>query len=148
MTLSRKEFLLRSGAVAVPFSLAAAGASLASEKEAAFPGGSRFDVRQFGAKGDGRTKDTNALQAAMDAAGANGGTVYLPPGRYLSGTVRFKTHVTVFLDAGATLVFSPDKTDFDPYEKLSFRPPDDSETSDFHYALLRGQDVEHVTVAG
>src|SRR5215510_14123548 len=116
MNLSRKDFLFRSGVAAVPFSLAAAGVSLASEKEAAFPGGSRFDVRHFGAKGVGQTKDTNALQAAMDAAGANGGTVYLPPGRYLSGTIRFKSHVTVFLDAGATLVFSPDKADFDPYE--------------------------------
>src|SRR5215471_2887086 len=148
MNLSRKEFLLRSGAVAVPFSLAAAGVSLAREAKVTLPDGSRFDVRQFGAKGDGQSKDTKALQAAMDAAGANGGTVYLSPGRYLSGTVRFKSHVTVFLDAGATLVFSPDKTDFDPYEKLSFHTPDDSETSDFHYALLRGQDVEHVTVAG
>ncbi len=148
MNLSRKDFLLRSGAAVFPISLATAGASLAAEKMSPPAGDAQFDVRQFGAKGDGETKDTQALQAAMDAAGVRGGTVYLPPGRYLSGTVRFKSHVTVFLDAGATLVFSPDKADFEPYEKLSFHPPDDYETTDFHYALLRGQDVEHVTVAG
>ena len=148
MNLSRKDFLLRSGAVVLPISLAAARTSLAGEKTSALPSAPHFDVRQFGARGQGETKDTKALQAAMDAAGVSGGTVFLPPGRYLSGTVRFKSRVTVFLDAGATLVFSPDKADFDPHEKLSFRPPDDNETTDFHYALLRGQDVEHVGVGG
>jgi len=52
------------------------------------------------------------------------------------------------LDAGATLIFSPDRGDFDPYEKLAFTSADDDETTDMHYALLRAQDVEHVGVAG
>src|SRR5438093_2300403 len=148
MNLSRKDFLLRSGALALPVSLAGVGTSLAGPKPSPPTGLPYFNVRQFGARGDGIAKDTVAIQAAMDAAGKTGGTLYLPPGRYLSGTVRFQSHVTVFLDTGATLVLSPDKADFDPYEKLDFKPPDDNETTDFHYALLRGQDVEHVGVAG
>jgi len=149
MNLTRKDFLLRSGAAVLPVSLAGAALTArAAESTSPSVASSSFNVRQFGAKGDGQTKDTKAIQSAVDAAGVSGGTVCLPPGKYLSGTVRFKSHVTVFLDAGATLIFSPDKEDFDPYEKLDFKRPDDEETSDFHYALLRGQNVEHVGVVG
>lgn len=149
MNITRKDFLLRSTAAALPVSLAGAAlVASAAEGAATVPLSAQFNVRQFGAKGDGQTKDTAAIQSAMDAAGVAGGTVYVPPGKYLCGTVRFKSHVTVFLDAGATLIFSPDRDDFDPLEKLDFKPPDDDETSDFHYALLRGQNVEHVGVVG
>ena len=45
-------------------------------------------VRDFGAKGDGTTKDTAAIQRAIDAAAKRGGgTVAVPPGRYVSGTI-------------------------------------------------------------
>jgi hypothetical protein len=106
------------------------------------------NVRQHGAKGDGQTKDTQAIQAAIDAAGQTGGMVCLPPGRYLSGTLRLRSRVGVWLDPGATLVASPDQADFDPFEKLSYRPVDDEETTYFHYALLRGQDLEQVSILG
>jgi len=148
MNLTRKDFLLRAGAAALPVSLAGAALSATGQSATPAPALSQFNVRQFGAKGDGQTKDTKAIQSAIDAAGVTGGTAYFPPGNYLSGTARLKSHVTVFLDAGAKLIFSPDRDDFDPYEKLDFKPPDDDETSDFHYALLRGQDVEHVGVVG
>ena len=149
MNLTRKDFLLRSGTAVLPISLTGAAlAASAGEDATAIPAWSRFNVHQFGAKGDGQRKDTKAIQAAIDAAGAAGGTVYFPPGKYLSGTVRLKSHVTVFLDAGAALISSPDKDDFDPYEKLNFKSFSDDETTDFHHALLRGQDVEHVGVMG
>ena len=51
-----------------------------------------FDVRHFGAVGDGRTLDTVALNKAIVAcSAAGGGCVLLPPGKYLSGTVRLKS---------------------------------------------------------
>lgn len=149
MNLSRKDFLLRSTAAVLPVSFA--GAALpnrAPENASSTSATTPFNVRRFGAKGDGQTKDTAAIQSAINAAGTTGGTVYFPPGRYLSGTVRFLSHVTIFLDAGATLVFSPDQEDFDPYEKLNFKSHSDDETTDFHYALLRGQDVEHIGIVG
>jgi polygalacturonase len=149
MKMTRKDFLLRSSVAALPLSIA--GAALAAEPTPAAPpscGLFHFNVRNYGAIGDGKAKDTKAIQSAIDAAGKGGGVVCLPPGKYLSGTLRLKSHVTVYLDAGATLMSSPDKDDFDPYEKLDFKSYSDNETTDFHYALLRGQDIEHVGVFG
>ena len=148
MKLTRKDFLLHAGAALLPVSMAGTALSTASQTVTPLPSGSHFSVRQFGAKGDGQAKDTQAIQSAIDAAGVTGGTVYFAPGKYLSGTVRLQSHVTVFLDAGAALIFSADKDDFDSYEKLNFKSFSDDETTDFHYALLRGQDVEHVGVIG
>ncbi len=108
-----------------------------------------FDVRSFGAKGDGRTKDTRALQAAVDACHqAGGGTVLLPPGTYLSGSVRLGSDVRLHLDHGATLLASPERSDFDPYEKLGFKNAADVETSFFHHSLLWAEDAERVAVTG
>ena len=64
-----------------------------------------FDVRVFGAKGDGQTVDTQAINAAIEAAAtAGGGTVYLPAGTYPSFSIRLKSHITLELGPGATLL--------------------------------------------
>jgi len=106
------------------------------------------NVRDYGARGDGRTKDTAAIQRALDAAAREGGTVLLPPGRYLSGTLHLKSNVAIEIAAGAVLAASPDQADFDPYEPLPFKPVDDHETTYFRYALLVGEDVSDVTIFG
>ena len=63
-----------------------------------------FDVRQFGAKGDGKTLDTAAIQKALDECGnAGGGIVLFPAGTYLSQPITLRTKTTVQLDAGAKL---------------------------------------------
>ncbi len=55
-----------------------------------------FDVRSFGAKGDGATDDTASIRAAIKAASPSGGTVLLPPGTYItSGTLTLASHVTL-----------------------------------------------------
>jgi hypothetical protein len=136
-----------------------------------------FDIRSLGAKGDGVTKDTAAIQAAIDkAAGSAGGTVLVPPGNYVSGTLHLRSNVTLRIEKGARLMFSPEDSDFDPYEELPYRmtgtpetssrpapqnpspevkrrlaaPPayDDTETSYAHYALLVGDGVHNVTIEG
>jgi polygalacturonase len=66
------------------------------------------NVRDFGAVGDGKTKDTAAIQKAVDA----GGMVYFPPGVYLSGTVFLKSNGGLNLAPGAVLKASPDYEDF------------------------------------
>ncbi|HZP82409.1 MAG TPA: glycosyl hydrolase family 28 protein [Chthonomonadaceae bacterium] len=116
---------------------------------AAFAAGAVQDVRAYGAKGDGTTKDTAAVQAALDAAARQGGgDIVFPPGRYLCGTLHLKSHLTLRLLSGATLASSPDPADFDPYEKLPYETHSDRETSDFHLALLAGQNIEDVAIVG
>ncbi len=81
--------------------------------EAAPVGGTKtYDVREFGAQGDGRTLDTAAIQKALDACGQTGGTVKFPPGDYLSKPLTLRTRTTVLLEAGATLLASTNQADF------------------------------------
>lgn len=71
------------------------------------------DVRQMGAVGDGHTKDTAAIQRAIDACSeAGGGTVHVAAGTYVSGPLDWKSHVRLQLDGGATLEGSPDMSDY------------------------------------
>ena len=72
-------------------------------------GAATCDVRSYGARGDGATPDTAAIQRAInDCAAHGGGTVLLPPGRYRSGTIALASHIVLKLDAGATLIGSRD----------------------------------------
>ena len=73
------------------------------------------NVRDFGARGDGFTKDTAAIQRAIDA----GGMVLLPPGIYLSGTLYLKSGGGLHLECGAVLLASPDPED---YNAVDFCP--------------------------
>ena len=74
-----------------------------------------FDPRVLGAVGDGKVKDTLAVQRAIDTcAAAGGGVVYLGPGTYLCGTIVLKSNVTLYLEAGATILGSPDIKDYQP----------------------------------
>lgn len=66
------------------------------------------NVRDFGALGDGKTKDTAAIQKAIDA----GGMVFFPPGIYLSGTLYLKSNGGLELAPGTVLLASPDKEDY------------------------------------
>ncbi len=76
------------------------------------PRGPVFDVKSYGAKGDGRAKDTAAIQAAIDAVPTSGGTVYLHDGEFITGTLVLKSNLTMFLDASAILKASSDMADF------------------------------------
>ena len=72
-----------------------------------------FNVRDFGAKGDGITKDTAAVQKSIDAASAaGGGEVFLPNGTYLCGSVFLKSGVDFHLAEGAMLKGSSDHADY------------------------------------
>src|SRR3546814_3112652 len=62
------------------------------------------NVRDYGAKGDGRTVDSDAInKAVMAASRAGGGTVIIPPGRYLSFSIRLQSHITLLIAQGAVL---------------------------------------------
>jgi polygalacturonase len=72
-----------------------------------------YDVRDYGAKGDGKTLDTSAIQAAIDACtAAGGGTVLLHGGDFLSGTIELKSNVTLRLSPSGRLLGSTQRTDY------------------------------------
>jgi hypothetical protein len=83
-----------------------------------------------GARGDGKTKDTSAIQQTIDAcAKAGGGTVVLPGGHtFLSGTLTMRPHVEFHLAGGTTLLASPDRDDFRELGSLLFA----KDASDIH----------------
>jgi polygalacturonase len=88
---------------------------LAAAATAAFASAARadtFNVRDYGAKGDGTTNDRAAIQKAIDACAGGGGTVVVPAGDYLTGKIELRSRVTLLIEPGATLRQSPDKADY------------------------------------
>lgn len=106
-----------------------------------------FNVRTYGARGDGVSLDTEAINRAIAACSeAGGGKVLFPPGRYLTGTVCLASRVTVFLDAGATLVGT---TNLAMYSRP--QPPDympEAKWGKWHNGLIMGENLEDVAIVG
>ena len=72
-----------------------------------------YDITNFGAVGNGKTLTTSAIQKAIDACHQNGGgTVYFPPGNYLSGSIYLKDKVSLKFASGALLQGSPNLGDY------------------------------------
>lgn len=107
-----------------------------------------LDVRSFGASGNGNTLDTTAIQRAVEEASRQGGELYFPAGRYLSGTINLRSHVRLVLAMGATLVASPDNSQFSPDVPNYDDTFDGLETANASYALLAGANLTDVTIAG
>jgi len=104
-----------------------------------------LSVRDFGAAGDGKTKDTAAIQRAIDAANKRGGgTVHFPHGRYLSGTVYLKSRVRLHIDFAAMLLGSTDLADY-PVNRCAFRSYTDRYV---HRALLWAEGVRDIGITG
>jgi len=106
-----------------------------------------YDVRDYGATGDGATLDTPAIQKAVDAcAAAGGGQVRFPPGRYLSGTVNLKSRVTLFFEAGARLVGTASLDQYQHPTPPAFLP--EAKWGKWHRALILGDGLEDIAIAG
>ena len=104
------------------------------------------DVFSFGAKGDGITLDTKAIQAAIDDChNSGGGKVYLHSGRFLSGTIYLKSRVTLYIENGATLLGSKQQKDF---------PITESKYPSYHgkyvtnRMLIYAEDAEDIAIEG
>ena len=130
-SLDRRNLLgLMPGAMAAG---CAASALPATAQTGANDGLRIYDVRKFGATGDGKTLDTVVINKAIDACtAAGGGIVYMPPGVYLCGTVVLKSNVMLYIEAGATLLGSTNLADFAPRAKH----------------LVFARDAENVGLAG
>jgi hypothetical protein len=140
---TRRDVLKRGallGGALVPAALAVRGRAEASAETDAPRG--PFDVRDFGARGDGLTDDTAALQAAIDAChDAGGGTVLVPSGIYLSAAFELNSRVTLHLEAGATVLGSPRLEDY-PVEG------EDASGESEHAGLVTARDAERVAIVG
>lgn len=107
-------------------------------------------VKDFGAKGDGVSLDTKAVQAAIDcAAGQGGGVVSVPAGTYVCGSIWLKSNIELHLDCGAVIKGSPDIKD---YCSADCCPQNEAEPNSGDYVsgghLLLGVGVQNVTLSG
>jgi polygalacturonase len=110
-----------------------------------------YDVKAFGAKGDGITLDTKAINDAIDtASAAGGGTVYFSAGVYLSFSIHLKSHVSIFLDAGSVLLAADTDADgkYDEAEPNSFDQYQDYGHSHWHNSLIWGENLEDISIFG
>jgi len=112
-----------------------------------------YDVRQYGAKGDGTTIDTDAINQAIAAAHeAGGGTVSFSPGTYLSFSVHLQSNVTLYLGEGATLLAGEPglsgKPGYDLPEPNASDPYEDFGHSHWHNSLIWGENLENIGITG
>jgi len=90
-----------------------------------------FNVQEYGATGNKEENAQSAISRAIEACASNGGgVVYFPPGDYTSGTIHLRSHIRIFLEAGATIYSSKDPSSFDKR------------------GLFYGEDIENITIEG
>jgi polygalacturonase len=107
-----------------------------------------FDVREHGAAGDGHTPDTTAIQAAIDACHeAGGGTVLVPPGTWLTGTIYLRSKVNLHLLTGARLLGSPRREDYNPDDVFPENPVFSRETVTGAHLIIAYR-ADNVSITG
>ena len=120
------------------------------------PRGLEYNVRAFGARGDGETLDTLAINQTIEAAAAKGGgTVLFPAGNYLSFSIHLRSNITLYLDQGATIVAAdpngapkalnagydvPEPNEWDMYQDFGH--------SHWQNSLIWGIGLENVSILG
>ncbi len=158
----RRDFLRTGGigmaAVAIPAVSFAASAD--DSRPAANPASHVFDVRTYGATGNGKTLDTPAVNKAIEAAAAaGGGVVYFPAGSYLCFSIRLKSHVHLHLEQGSAIIAADSpkpgettgynggvydaaepKTEWDAYQDYGH--------NHWHNSLIWGEDIHDISITG
>jgi len=160
-SLSRRKWLRLAAATSLASGfLAKAKTALAESKSpaAAASQGSRapgdnslgartYNVRDFGAKGDGKTLDTTAVQAAIDACTKdNGGTVLVPAGTFVIGTIEMKSNVTLHIAAQGKLLGSDDGKHYRAAEAIPLSG--DATLNDGNVGLIFAVKAENFTIEG
>src|SRR5208283_701296 len=108
-----------------------------------------FDVKSYGAKGDGKALDSPAINQAIEAASAaGGGTVDFPAGTYVTGSIRLRSNLTLQFEPGATLEASADPAAYDAAEPNQWDKFQDFGHSHFHNSLIWGEGLENVSIVG
>ena len=110
-------------------------------------GARTYNIRDFGAKGDGTTLDTVAVQMAIDACHKDqGGTVLVPAGVFVIGTVELKSNVTLRITAAGKLLGSADGKQYHAVDAIPLSG--DSTLNDGNVALIFAVNAENIVVEG
>ena len=149
----RRDFLRLAGAGVTGAALTVKADQAPAHPAANFPAAASFDVRTFGATGDGKTLDTAAINKTIDrAAAAGGGTVFFPAGNYLSYSIHLKSNVALHLDAGATIIAADPPAagaaGYDLAEPNQWDMYQDFGHSHFRNSLLWGEEIENIAIVG
>jgi polygalacturonase len=160
---SLRRELLHAGAfgaalAALPVAAAAAGSQPNHKRETSLE--SIFNIRTYGATGDGKTLDTKAINSAIEAAsGAGGGIVLFPAGTYLSFSIHLKSHVHLYLQEGSVIIAADSPI---PGEQSGYRSGrydaaeantawdayQDYGHNHWHNSLLWGEDIHDLSITG
>ena len=117
---------------------------MAQPKPAAPKPGVKLNVRDFGAVADGKTKDTAAIQQAIDRAFVmGGGEVLVPSGNYFTGAIALKSNITLRLDKDAVILGTPDFADY-PVTQVRW----EGKWIQGHIGLIYAIDAEHIGIVG
>jgi polygalacturonase len=146
---ARRGFLQRVGRVTGFAGLLAVNRGSAAQDVAPIDRGKIYDVRAFGARGDGKGLDTAAINRAIAAAtAAGGGTIVFPAGTYLSYSLRLQSNVGLHLEHGCTLI-AAEGTGYDaaesnqPWERYQ-----DYGHNHWHNSLIWGEQIHDVSISG
>ena len=109
-----------------------------------------YNIREYGAVGDGKHLDHMAINKAIgDCAKHGGGTVFLPAGTYLSGSIHLKSNINLHLDAGAVLLGAPPELNaYDAAEAFTDTAYQDGGHTYFHNSLIWGENLKNVSITG
>jgi len=111
-----------------------------------------YNVKDFGAKGNGTTIDSDPINKAIDAAAnAGGGTIYFPPGKYASYSIRLKSNISLFIDQGAIILGAKETNTAgydDPEPKTSYDEYQDFGHNHWKNSLIWGIDLHNISIVG
>jgi polygalacturonase len=152
----RRNFLRSAGIAAGVAAVAVPHEGVARTKsDSAIPAGAIFDIRKFGAKGDGKTVDSSAINRAIAAAAeAGGGLVIFPAGIYASFSIHLKSFVTLYLESGATILAASTPLEgtssgYDPAEPQGpWEPFQDFGHNHWHNSLIWGEGIHDFAILG
>jgi polygalacturonase len=152
---TRRELLKLTGAAVLGMGTRGAVNAVAPQRGPGQGASSDFNIRDFGATGDGKTLDTLSINKAIAAAAAmGGGTVHLPPGIYLCHSIHLKSHVRLQLTSGTIILAAdPPKVGGDqgydlPESNQPWEGYQDFGHSHWHNSLIWGEGLENLSICG
>lgn len=110
-----------------------------------------YNVKDFGAAGDGKTIDSPAINRAIEAAARDGGgTVYIPAGQYECYSIRLQSRITIYLESGAEVIaaYPGEREGYDEAEPNEFTKYQDFGHSHWKNSLMWGIGLEDIMICG